>query len=92
MTRDAAETIALQALGWLVGNEDLLPVFLGATGASSDSLREGAANPEFLDAVLGFLTMDDAWVTAFCEAHALDYGAPLAARRALSGRAEMHWT
>ena len=33
LSPEAAETLALQALAWLVSNDELLPVFLGATGA-----------------------------------------------------------
>jgi hypothetical protein len=89
---DAAETLALKALGWLVTNEELLPVFLGATGASEDDLREQAANPAFLGSVLDFLMMDDAWVVAFCDANALAYEQPMFARAALPGGEQVHWT
>ena len=92
MQRGQAEVVALKALGWLSGNEALMPVFLGATGATLDDLRDRAGEPEFLASVLDFLTMDDAWVTGFCEAEALPYDAPLAARRALPGGGEVHWT
>lgn len=92
MQRDAAETVGLQALGWLAGNEDLLPVFLGSTGASSEDLRAGAADPAFLGSVLDFLTMDDAWVVAFCDAAGLPYEAPMRARAALPGGGQVHWT
>ena len=43
MTRDSAETVGLHALAWLAGNEDLLPVFLGSTGASETDVRSGAS-------------------------------------------------
>ena len=92
LSADAAETLALQALAWLVGNDDLLPVFLGATGAGQDELRERAAEPEFLGAVLDFLMMDDAWVTGFCDAVGLPYDHPMQARAVLPGGAQMHWT
>ena len=92
MTQDFAETVALNALGWLAGHDELLPVFLGATGASEADLRARAADPEFLGAVLDFLTMDDAWVTAFCDAQGLGYDVPRRARAALPGGAEMNWT
>lgn len=92
MTPETAETIALQALGWLAGNDELLPVFLGASGASEADLRTGATDPAFLGALLDFLTMDDAWVIAFCDAVGLAYEDPLMARRALPGGGEMHWT
>jgi len=92
MTQDFAETVALGALGWLAGHDELLPVFLGATGASEADLRARAADPEFLGAVLDFLAMDDAWITAFCDAQGLGYDVPMRARAALPGGAEMTWT
>ncbi|MCE8009383.1 DUF3572 domain-containing protein [Aestuariivita sp.] len=92
MTQEFAETVALQALGWLVANDDLLPVFLGASGASEGDLRARAADPEFLGSVLEFLTMDDAWVVAFCDAQDLSYETPMQARAALPGGAQVHWT
>ena len=42
LSPEAAETLALQALAWLVSNDELLPVFLGATGASEADLRARA--------------------------------------------------
>jgi len=92
MTPDAAETIALKALAWLAGHDELLPVFLGSSGASEADLRAGATDPAFLGALLDFLTMDDAWVMEFCNSAGLAYDGPLAARRALPGGGEMHWT
>jgi hypothetical protein len=92
MSPEAAETLALEALAWLAGNDDLWPVFLGATGAAAGDLRDRAADPAFLAAVLDFLTMDDAWVIAFCDAAGRPYDAPLAARGALPGGALPHWT
>ncbi len=92
MTEDAAGTLALRALGWLIGEDDLLGVFLGATGASADDLRAQAADPAFQASVLEFLTMDDAWVTRFCDSLGEEYTAPLAAARVLAGEAGRHWT
>ena len=92
MQRDDAETVALQALAWLAGNEALLPVFLGSTGASLADLRERAAEPEFMGAVLDFLMMDDAWVAAFCAASGLPPERPATARQALPGGNLPHWT
>jgi len=92
MQQESAETIALQALGWLAGNEELLPVFQGATGASEADLRVRATEPEFLGSVLDFLMMDDAWVVAFCDSQGLSYETPMMARVALPGGAQMSWT
>lgn len=92
MTPDHAETIGLRALAWLVGHEELCPVFMGATGASPEDLRTRAGDPAFLAAVLSFLTMDDAWVIAFCDSEGIAYDQPLRARHALPGQGEVHWT
>ena len=93
MTRqEHAETVALQALGWLAANEDLLPVFLGATGASVSDLGQSAGQPAFLASVLDFLLMDDAWVMAFCEAENLRYEVPMQARAALPGGEQINWS
>ncbi|MEX0285545.1 MAG: DUF3572 domain-containing protein, partial [Paracoccaceae bacterium] len=89
---DRAETIALQALAWLVGNEDLLPVFLGSTGSSEADLRVRAAEPEFLGSVLDFLMMDDAWIVAFCDTQGLAYEDPMMARVVLPGGDRVNWT
>lgn len=92
LSADAAETLALRALGWLVGNDDLLPVFLGASGAGMEELRLRATEPAFLAGVLDFLMMDDAWIVAFCDATGTPYDVPMQARAALPGGAQMHWT
>lgn len=92
MTADQAQVVALQALGWLVGNDDLCPIFLGSTGGSVDDLRDRAGEVEFQASVLDFLTMDDAWVIAFCDSAGLPYETPLRARHALPGAEQVHWT
>jgi hypothetical protein len=92
ISADGAETLALNALAWLAGNDELMPVFLGATGASEADLRARAAEPEFLGSVLDFLTMDDNWVMQFCDAHGLAYEMPMQARMSLPGGAQVNWT
>jgi len=87
-----AETVAIQALGWMAGNDEVLGLFMGASGASVDDLRAGAGDPAFLGALLDFLMQEDAWVVAFCDAAGLPYDAPMRARAALPGGAQMHWT
>lgn len=91
-TRESAEVIGLQALAWLGANDDLLPSFLGATGASEDDLRARAGDAEFLGAVLDFLMMDDAWVMAFCDQISMPYERIMQARAALPGGEQVHWT
>ena len=85
LSQDSAELLAIEALSWLVGNDELLPVFLGSTGASEGDLRERASEPEFLGSVLEFLMLDDSWVVAFCDANSVPYDLPAQAKAALSG-------
>ena len=89
---NSSETLALTALGWLAGHDELLPVFLGSTGVSVDDLRTRAADPDFLISVLDFLLLDDSWVIAFCDANSVPYSQPGEARMVLAGGADMHWT
>lgn len=96
MTPAMAETVALAALGWLAGQDDLWPVFLGATGADAAALRSGiragAADLEFLAAVLDFILMDDAWVIAAAAAQKIAPERLAQARAVLPGGAAVHWT
>jgi Protein of unknown function (DUF3572) len=91
MKPEQAEVIAVQALGWLAGNDDLFPAFLSATGASPQDVVTGVQDPAFLSGVLRFVTQDDAWVIAFCDVAELSYDTPLRALMALPGAAP-HWT
>ena len=92
MNRERAEQIALSALIWLSMNEDLLPIFLGASGASAEDLRAQVGDAGFMASVLDFITMDDQWVIAFCDAEGLKYEQPLQARYSLTGAENVHWT
>ncbi|WP_438990924.1 DUF3572 domain-containing protein [Lentibacter sp.] len=92
VSQNAAEDIGLKALIWLAGNEDLMPVFLGASGADVAAIKASAGDPAFLASVLDFLLMDDAWVMGFCEAEGLSYEQPKMARAALPGGEQVSWT
>lgn len=92
MKQETAEVVGLQALAWLAANDEIFPVFLGSSGASATDLKERAADTAFLAAVLDFLCMDDAWITAFCDSAGLAYDQPMRARHALPGGNEVNWT
>jgi len=92
MKPERAERIAIDGLGWLAGNDELCPVFLGSTGAAPEDLRQQVADPAFLASVLDFITMDDRWVMGFCDAAGYGYDEPLRARQALPGGAQINWT
>ena len=92
MQRNRAEAIAAEALGWIAGSEDLLGVFMGATGTSVDDIRRRAGNPTFLASILDFVMMDDNWVRGFCDAAGYGYDLPAQARAALPGGQQVNWT
>ncbi len=92
LPREQAELLALQALGWIAGQEELAGNFLGATGAGADDLRERASDPEFLGFVLDFLLGDEEALLAFCESSGTAPDRPLRARAALPGGDLPNWT
>jgi Protein of unknown function (DUF3572) len=92
LTESDAQDLAIRALSWLSAQEELWPGFLNASGVDMAGLRQAAAEPEFLAGVLGYLTQDDGWIAAFCDAEGYHYAAPMAARRALAGGEAPEWT
>ncbi len=92
MQQESAEEVALKALAWIASDEELLSVFMGASGASVADLKSRISEPEFLLSVLDFLTMDDAWIIAFCDAVGLPYETPMHAKAAFPGGAQVDWT
>ncbi|PWE29279.1 DUF3572 domain-containing protein [Maritimibacter sp. 55A14] len=92
MRPDEAETLAVEALAWIAGEDGLMEVFLGSAGLEVADLRARAGDPDFLGAVLDFLLVSDAHVTGFCDSRGLPYEAPIRARQALPGGAVPDWT
>ena len=92
MQPESAENLARDVVIWLAGEEDLLPVFMNATGSDAASVRKGMHDPQFLGAVLDFLLMDDRWIVGFCDAQGVAYDLPQRARAVLPGGEAVHWT
>ena len=92
MKPEQAEMIGLQAVTWMIGNDELRDVFLGASGLAEQDLRDGLGDPAFLGSVLEFICQDDTWVIGFCDANGLAYTDPLTARNVLPGGEAVHWT
>ena len=93
MAPDLAQTLAVEALAWMIGEDDLREVFWGASGASESDLRAGVSDPMFLASLLDFICMDDAWVKRFCDDVGIDnYMDPMMARQALPGGEQVDWT
>ena len=92
MPRERAETVAVQALGWMAAQEELLEGFLAAAGCAPEDLRARAREPEFLGFVLDFLLGDEAALMAFCHSVRMAYETPMLARVSLPGGDAWHWT
>ncbi len=89
---ETAQTIALQALGHIAADDDLLGGFMAHTGLAIDELKPLAADPAFLGGVLDFLLSDEAGLLAFCETADIAPELPKLARQSLPGGEEVHWT
>jgi hypothetical protein len=83
--QEQAETLALQALGYLAADEDRLSRFVLTTGLTPQDLQQRAGDPMFLAGVLDYLMTDDALVVAFAEENAVAPETVMAARRRLPG-------
>jgi hypothetical protein len=81
--REAAEMLAIQALGFIAAEPERLDAFLGATGLTLERLRESATAPDFLAGVLEHMLADESLLLAFAESAAIDPAAVARARNAL---------
>ncbi len=66
--REAAETLALEALAYLAGSETDLLRFVENSGIGDGELRARAGEPDMLRAVLDFFLAEDERLLAFCSA------------------------
>lgn len=81
--REVAEIVAIQALSFVAGEPERLGLFLAETGVGPETLRNAAADPNFLLNVLDFVLRDDATVKAFAKASELHPTNVAAARQVL---------
>jgi len=86
--REAAEMLAIQALGFIAAEPERLDAFLAATGLTLERLRESATEPDFLAGVLEHMLADESLLLAFAESAAIDPAAVARARNALGGNWE----
>ena len=92
MTPEAAQVVAIQALAWLVGNDELLPVFMGSTGISAEDLKARVEDTSLLVSVMDFILMEDQRVLDFCEVAGFDPHKLQYVRYTLPGGEMVHWT
>jgi hypothetical protein len=72
LTLDDAETIALQALGFLADDASRVSRFLALTGSDPAQLRADAKNREFQAATLEYMLTDESLLLAFCQESGID--------------------
>ena len=83
-----SETLALQALAFIAGDDDRLERFISLTGIAPESLRQIARNPAGLGAVLDYLLGWEPLLLEFAEAYDLKPESIALARRKLPGSSE----
>ena len=64
-SREAAESLAIQALTFLGGDQERLARFLAVSGIGPQSIRSAARHAGFLAGVLEYLATDEALLLAF---------------------------
>jgi hypothetical protein len=62
---DDAAQMAIEALGWLAGDDERLARFLAISGLGPQNLRQAAADPRFLAAILDYLASNEALLMDF---------------------------
>ncbi|WP_395666411.1 DUF3572 domain-containing protein [Methylocella sp.] len=85
---ERAETLAIEALGHIAGDETTLERFLSLSGLSPETLRAAAAEPGFLAGVLDFLAGDESLLLAFAANAGRDPAEITRARETLAPRGE----
>jgi hypothetical protein len=67
LTPEAAEAVAVQALGFIAADPQLLPRFLDLTGIAAHEIRRAAGEPGFLAGVLQFVLAHEPTLLQFSE-------------------------
>jgi hypothetical protein len=80
---DEAAKIAIQGLGFIAGDPELLRRFLAITGIEAANIRASAREPGFLAGVLQFILAHEPTARRFAEESGIDPGSIQTARRIL---------
>ena len=89
--RESAEALAIQALGFVAANPELLPRFLAISGIEAQSIREAAREPGFLAGVLQFILAHEPTLMRFSEETGIPPQQVSAALRALPFGDDNHY-
>ena len=85
MAREAAESLAIQALSFIAGDGERLGRFLAVTGIGPAEIRAASNEPGFLAGVLEYLASDERLITAFAAETEIDPATVDKARHLLGG-------
>ena len=88
--RENAEALAIQALGFVATDPELLPRFLAITGIEVQSIRQASQEPGFLAGVLQFIVAHEPTLLRFSEASGIPPQQVTAALRTLPFGDESH--
>jgi Protein of unknown function (DUF3572) len=72
ISRDSAESLAVEALGFLAQEPERLGQFLAASGIGPEMIRSAAADPGFLAGVLDFIASDEPLLLTFARHAGID--------------------
>jgi hypothetical protein len=92
VSAEDAEAMAVQILGWLISQPDLLNRFMALVGVDAGSIRRAAAEPGFLGAVTGFVMAHEPTLLAFCEQNDVRAERVAACHRRLAGPESESWS
>jgi hypothetical protein len=92
VSAEDAEAMAIQILGWLIGQPDLLGRFLALSGVEASSIRQAAAEPGFFAAVTGFVMAHEPTLMAFCAENDVKAERVAACHHRLAGPEGENWT
>jgi hypothetical protein len=67
ISRESAESLAVQALAFLAADSDRMGRFLAVTGIAPEAIRAAAAEPGFLIGVLDHVLADERLLIAFAD-------------------------
>lgn len=72
MRAEDAESLAIEALGFISSDPTLLQRFLAITGISASEVRRAAAEPGFLAGVMNFIAAHEPTLIAFASSVAVE--------------------
>jgi hypothetical protein len=67
ISHSQAESLAVEALGFLAQDSERLGAFLAASGMGPEMIRKAAADPGFLAGVLDHIAADEPLLLAFAQ-------------------------